>query len=68
MNLFCQILKEPKNPETKKDISLLDKISEQFSLTTGSDAVFGLSDDFYLMKEFVTTLSHLTRCAELRAN
>ncbi|KAJ5242661.1 uncharacterized protein N7469_000988 [Penicillium citrinum] len=68
MNLFCQILKEPKGLETESDISLLDKISEQFTRATVSDAIFGLSDDLKLMKEFVTTLIYLTRCATQRAN
>jgi len=68
MNLFCQILKEPKGLETESDISLLDKISEQFTRATVSDAIFGLSDDFNLMKEFVTTLIYLTRCATQRAD
>jgi hypothetical protein len=66
MNLFCQVLKEPTNPQTENDISLLDQISQEFSLAAESHASPEFSGDICSIRDFVAELSRLARCAILK--
>lgn len=66
MNLFCQVLKEPTNSQSESDISLLDRISEKFSVAAESSTSYVSPNDVLLIRVFVSELGRLARCAILK--
>ncbi|PYH78234.1 hypothetical protein BO82DRAFT_159051 [Aspergillus uvarum CBS 121591] len=63
MNLFCKVLKDTCDSQSEDDTHLLDTIAARFSRAAGSHTYFGLCGDLHLMRDFVSELCRLARCA-----